>query len=749
MATPPAPKRKRLMPDATVSARASARVLKKYGNVDASERTLRREVHLTCMEGARCFTTLTVQDIQFGCADLALLLGYLYEKCPRMQARVKEWPPTLDWILCHDECTGGNVLRIQSQKKMMCVYAACLDGTQLREHCWFTLAVVPHQHLMRLAGGLSAALVEMLSFLSKQCLDTGFFLGGRWQKLRFKGILGDYEGLASTYTAKSASALKPCFRCQNVLMKNAVAAATDDYFQTVGSADFHRCERLRDADLFAVYDDMLQNPCATVAARKERDKFLGFAVEPHSLLAHLDMRSRYPPSMALFDTCHNYFSNGVVSSELLLFRNYMEEQSNVTLATLQETVAQSQWQSRDSKPDIRSRLFQAPFWEGTQCKHDATVTWLALRLLLYYAEQLLQDVPSLSLQLRSLQALHRCCQVLDDLRSGCSADGCAESSERFLAAMAELEAAQLQHQAAFNLAYPGASRPKHHFRLHHPEQLRRLGRYVDMFACESRHRQYKSRLSDDHAHLFHARKKTGDLSCSLLRAMLALQVETLSGSDDARLLPPLYNPKTIELELGLKDTDGSDKCCLGGHDIQKGDLLTHDSNYFLLRFCVRRGGAVQLLVQYLPVVSVSGCAVTCGRGELRALKGPALAHRTRGAMSWQWASGWAGRSWQGARDSWAARGSWDADWQGGWADQSWDADWQGGWAEQSWNADWQGGWAAESWEEEEEEEWEEDEEEEEEEHRPTVDRAFREELRAQAAQKGLSRRAMERAFGIN
>ena len=80
-------------------------------------------------------------------------------------------------------------------------------------------------------------------------------------------------------------------------------------------------------------------------------------------------------------------------------------------------------------------------------------------------------------------------------------------------------------------------------------------------------------------------------------------------------------------------------------------------------------------------------------------------------MPWQWVSGWAGRSWQSARESWAARGSadsWDADWHGGWADQGWDAYRQGGWADQSWDADWQGGWADQNWWEEEEDEEEEE-----------------------------------------
>ena len=57
------------------------------------------------------------------------------------------------------------------------------------------------------------------------------------------------------------------------------------------------------------------------------------------------------------------------------------------------------------------------------------------------------------LPLASLQALHRCCSLLGQLRSGCAAQGGA-----LHAALAQLEAAQAAHQAAFAAAYPGRVR---------------------------------------------------------------------------------------------------------------------------------------------------------------------------------------------------------------------------------------------------------------------------------------------------
>ena len=164
-----------------------------------------------------------------------------------------------------------------SNKKLAFLYGVVLDGAQLRESSWMTIACIAHAEVSQVRGGMSAVMAEVIRF---------FMLGGQLRRLRFRGgLLGDYEALASTFSAVGAAGLKPCFRCQNVLMQRSQAADRDAHFQTVDCADFSRCIPIQDRDLFATYDELLTQPCATDAARKERNMVLGFAVEPRSLRA--------------------------------------------------------------------------------------------------------------------------------------------------------------------------------------------------------------------------------------------------------------------------------------------------------------------------------------------------------------------------------------------------------------------------------------------------------------------------------
>ena len=81
------------------------------------------------------------------------------------------------------------------------------------------------------------------------------------------------------------------------------------------------------------------------------------------------------------------------------------------------------------------------------------------------------------------------------------------------------------------------------YRLHHPEQLRNLGHYVDMFPVEASHQRYKGSTADHYAHLVNragGALSTGVLWRYLQDALLAAEGPPVDPDNTSwRLEPPL------------------------------------------------------------------------------------------------------------------------------------------------------------------------------------------------------------------
>ena len=99
----------------------------------------------------------------------------------------------------------------------------------------------------------------------------------------------------------------------------------DCYFQSIECSNIDQCQPLLDAEVFAAHDRFLREPCGVVATQ-EREKACGFAVEPPQGLLASSERTLplLPPSLAIYDPCHNYWANGIVAQEILSFCKAME-----------------------------------------------------------------------------------------------------------------------------------------------------------------------------------------------------------------------------------------------------------------------------------------------------------------------------------------------------------------------------------------------------------------------------------------
>lgn len=198
--------------------------------------------------------------------------------------------------------------------------------------------------------------------------------------------------------------------------------------------------------------------------------------------------------------------------------------------------------------------------------------------------------------------------------------------------------AQAVHQQAFHAAYPASARPKHHYRRHHPEQLRNLGHYVDMFPVEACHQRYKGSTADHYAHLVNragGALSTGVLWRYLQDALLAAEGPPVDPDNTSwRLEPPLL-PEGSEQHTDILACCGvtrgaSSLLAAGPRILQAGDhLRVGDAVYVLEGFCHDFNTAkIWAVAAQMPRVSGDWTHCRCGppaamrRLELRSGRSP-------------------------------------------------------------------------------------------------------------------------------
>ena len=410
------------------------------------------------LELSYIYKPLKVEDAKLYIANVVELLRRCYNSDRSFRGRVgRAWKSEMSYVLATDEATAGNVLATCQQQKMTFLYMVVMDGQEFTEKTWYTLAVVPRW--LRDQCGWSACFSSLVTALQAQRLENGFFLGGVFYSLRLAAFLGDYEGLAESFSARGAAALKPCYLCANVLMQRSDVPSRDDRFCSVEESDSTRFVAVEDKDLWALYDKYLLHPPATQAARAERERCCGFSIDASSFLAQRQVRQFVPVRKSLYDVAHCYFANGIVSSEMLLFRACMESKTDYSLEKLTEEITDSNWMrvqhlhSRGESTYWRNKLLWECFWRGKDYKGSATMTMSLFPLFFYCVMKKLKGLATIALEVASLAALAECIVALRELRR-------ASGGPAWEAALQTLDRVQKRHQTLFIAAYKGHTSTK-------------------------------------------------------------------------------------------------------------------------------------------------------------------------------------------------------------------------------------------------------------------------------------------------
>ena len=195
-----------------------------------------------------------------------------------------------------------------------------------------------------------------------------------------------------------------------------MAAGSDDYFQTISSAEIERFQLTRSDELWSLYDALLlELPNMTKTRQKEAEKLLGFALDPDSLLACRDVREMMPLSLCMLDACHCYYANGLAASELVLALQALSKKIGLQLAHLKQTMTDIPWQCRDRRLSSKSAkrfLFHESFWAGMY-KGSASDVFSLLPWLWFHFKSLAgnRDLP----ELLSFEALMEVQHSLDGI----------------------------------------------------------------------------------------------------------------------------------------------------------------------------------------------------------------------------------------------------------------------------------------------------------------------------------------------
>ena len=428
---------------------------------------------------------VTVQHFQ-----LSELLQAKADSCRAFRAAlakvIRKSGGRLRLVYYADEATPGNVLSPLLNRKTMLSYITFLELEGLhQESRWLTLSLMRTSQIARCQGGFAGVLRSLLETVQTEAKD-GFPLqlsaeeGPRLVFISRVLILGDHEQLRQCTGAKGASGKKPCLKCRNVLSLGHTDIRGHCDVQEHDTSKFLPQTQ---TGVLAILRHLQSLPSQSKV--NEAETLLGWnlATAANSFIVSESLTNFAEVEDCYFDGMHGYFSNGVVAQELGLWYTAMLEKSEARLQHLQEY--HSSWRpAREAleKLKLDSYHFTTKCWrKGADFRGDADACLCMLPICVQFGEDILRaDYPDMTSSLDSLQALYKVCLCLQAAK-----DDQASSAD-------SLPSLQRQHGAAFANAYALNQRPKMHFNLHLPAQIQKWGKYLDAFACERKHKAFKT-----------------------------------------------------------------------------------------------------------------------------------------------------------------------------------------------------------------------------------------------------------------
>ena len=524
----------------------------------------------------------------FTVAKIPELLQYIARKCPDVRADLERASSPIQVVLSWDETTAGNVLATAARMKATIFYITFKHWQRVHEsqHAWIPVGAISHEQAEQIPGGMTLVHKLFLENWLEQRLDQGIWLSPSTKiYLQLTLFVADADAQRAALAGKGSAGLKCCAFCRNCLAKNSTGAAVDTTnFRTIAEANVNwftpnTQEQLQNY----IREALIRWPEMTKKDKDIIERCLGFNVSPNTVWTSDMCCTALPLSRYMNDSMHCYFANGIAAVEINLLVQEVTRSTGKTIGDIKQAVLQAGWKRpgqllREGQTKCwTGRLFIAAFFLGQIYKGSAKQTRALLPLLLWLAESVWSKIESLRPMVDSFMKLCQCVTCLRKIASSNDWD--------------ELERVQEAHQLAFSRTYPEEIRPKHHHRLHLPQQYRAADFVATCWGTESKHRCYKSIYARNLQQFLTERNGGVEFSERLLPRLLLRSAELCQNMT--------LQPRTFQLEKLFDEAEvnrlaaGLEGCRVGARcrvallQLQEGDLLLHGKK--------NRGRSVSLL----------------------------------------------------------------------------------------------------------------------------------------------------------
>ena len=408
-------------------------------------------------------------------------------------------------VLEYDEVTPGNVLAPDTRRKFWAVYWSVLEFREKLSmtSVWMPFGVLRSGVVKTVLGKFSHVFAQMVRCFAHECrFDVGVPIDCPSGPMLLRAVpvainLGDADALKQGLDIKGSAGMLPCGICRNCCKKGSRLPAANEYFVDICCADVALFDARSNKD---VYDcaDQLSSLYGTLTKGKFEDaeKMRGLNFNADGVLFANDLRDTFEPASSFtYDPMHCYVSNGVANVELALLMKSLKT-ANVTWQHLRDYVKDAGFKWPSGLQNTTTSALHECFNEARETgskkifKSSASETLMVVPVVRYFLSAVVETnrgcAQALRLELLSFGGLADCIALVVDAKH-------AKSQPELLEIAGRLAEANENHQKAFMAAYGSKwCRPKHHFRMHVPQQVVRNGVWLDCWTLERNNRFFKA-----------------------------------------------------------------------------------------------------------------------------------------------------------------------------------------------------------------------------------------------------------------